>query len=258
MAGGSTTTTEPWDKQKEYIEKGFRVAESLHDRGAPSYYEGPTLAGFDPASQVAQRAQIGYALGPRPQAMQGASEAALVRGLSGAVNREVLDPIVDSYQQEMMEKLTGQTLPGIRQNIVQYNPGGSSRADLIQSNAIASAQRDLQNKTAQLYGGAYEAAQQRVPQFQQLYPSIMSTPLQLYGAVDQIGEDRRAMAQEAINRDVARSMYEKNAQQQNLQTYMANVRGDYGGTVSHTPGPMQQIGQLAGLVSGIASIPGLF
>lgn len=254
MAGGSTTTTEPWEKQKDFLEKGFQQAEILYNQGAPSYYQGPTLAGFDPASQLAQRAQIGYALGPRPQAMQGASEAALVRGLSGAVNREVLDPIVDSYQQEMMEKLTGQTLPGIRQNIVQYNPGGSSRADLIQSNAIASAQRDLQNKVAQLYGGAFESAQAKVPQFGQLYPTIMSAPLGLFGTVDQVGQDRRAMAQEAINRDIAKSMYDKQAQQQNLQTYMANIKGDYGGTVSHTPGPLQQIGQLAGLVSGIAGL----
>jgi len=260
MAGGAVTTTEPWAEQKPYLERGFQAAQALNFDpvtgmpSAPAYYGGPTLAGFDPAQQTAQRATLGYALGPRPQVLQGASEAAQVRGLSGAVNTQVLDPMVESYRNKMMSDLLGKTLPGIRQSLVQFQPGGGSRGDIIQANAIAAAQENLQNQVGQLYGGAYQAAQQRVPQFQQMTPQVLGQPMGLFGAVGEVGADRRALAQEAMNRDIARYMYEAQAPSQALQSYMANVRGDFGGTVQHTPGPVQQAGQLAGLIGAIAGL----
>jgi len=254
MSGGSrTTTTEPWAEQKPFLTEGFQQAENLYNRfagqGAP-YYGGPTVAGLDPATQVAQRGKLGYALGARPQALQGAAEASMVRGLSGATNTAVLDPVVQSYQQQMMEKLQGQTLPGIRESIVDYNPGGSPRANTIQANAIAAAQRDLQARTAQLYGGAYEAAQQRVPQFQQLYPQTMGAPFGLMDQVADVGAERRALSQEAINRDIARYTYEQQAPQAALQNYMAMISGDYGATTTAPgPSPIQSIGQILGVAA---------
>ena len=255
MAGGSTTRTEPWAEQKPYLEAGFREAGRLYNQGPPSYYQGPTLAGFDPAQQVAQRATLGYALGPRPQALQGAAETSLVRGLSGEVNTDVFNPMISNLGDQMRTNLQMNVLPGIRQNLIQYGQeGGSSRGDLVQANAIAAANQQMLNKASEMYAGAYQGAQGRVPQFQQLYPNIMSAPMGLYGAVGEVGADRRAMAQEAINRKISQSMYEKQAEQQNLQAYMANISGDYGGTVRNTPGPVQQIGQLAGLVSTLSGI----
>ena len=254
MSGGAVTTTEPWKEQKPYLEAGFRQAADLYNQGPPSYYEGPTLAGFDPASQTAQRATLGYALGPRPQALQGAAEASLVRGLSGGVNTQVFDPMVSNLADQMKTNLQMNVLPGIRQNLVQYQPGGGSRGDLVQANAIAAANQQMLNKASEMYAGAYQGAQGRVPQFQQLYPSIMAAPTGLYSAIDEIGQDRRAMAQEAINRDISQSMYEKQADQQALQNYMASVRCDFGGTVTNTPGPVKQVGQLAGLIGSLAGL----
>ena len=260
MAGGTSTTTrtEPWSEQKPYLESGFREAGRLYNQsvagGGPSWYQGPTLAGFDPAQQTAQRATLGYALGPRPQVLQGASEAAQVRGLSGAVNTEVLDPMVESYRNKMMSDLLGKTLPGIRQSLVTTQPGGGSRGDIVQANAIAAAQENLQNQVGQLYGGAYQAAQGRVPQFQQMPPQVLGQPMGLFGAVADVGADRRALTQEAINRAVQRHMYQAQAPQTALANYMASISGDYGGTVRHTPGPVQQAGQLAGWIGGLAGL----
>ena len=261
MAGGSrTTTTEPWAEQKPYLTQGFETAESLYidpATGAPRtspYYAGPTLAGPDLATQTAQRGKLGYALGPRPQALQGAAETSMVRGLSGATNTAVLDPVVQSYQQQMMSKLQGQTLPGIRENLVQYQPGGSSRGNTIQSNAVAAAQRDLQARTAQLYGSAYEAAQARAPQFQQLYPQTMAAPFGLMDQVGDVGAERRAQSQEAINRDIAKYTYEQQAPQAALQNYMASISGDYGGTTAPGPSGIQSLGQILGVAAPLLGI----
>ena len=254
MAGGAaaaTTRTEPWAEQKPYLEAGFQEAGRLYGQGPPEYYDAPTLAGFDPTQQVAQRAKIGYGLGPRPQALQGAAEAAQVRGLSGAVNTQVLDPMVESYRNKMMSDLLGKTLPGIRQSMVTTQPGGGSRGDIVQANAIAAAQENLQNQVGQLYGGAFQAAQGRVPQFQQMTPQVLGQPMGLFGAVADVGADRRALTQEAINRDVARHMYQAQAPQTALQNYMASITGDYGGTVRNQPGPLSQLGSVAGIIGSL-------
>ena len=251
MAGGAVTRTEPWAEQKPYLEAGFKQAGQLYNQGPPQYYGGPTVAGFDPTQQVAQRAKIGYGLGPRPQVLQAASEAAQVRGLSGAVNTQVLDPMVESYRNKMMSDLLGKTLPGIRQSLVTTQPGGGSRGDIVQANAIAAAQENLQNQVGQLYGGAYQAAQGRVPQFQQLYPSVMGAPMGLFGQIGDVGADRRALSQEAINRDIQRHAYQQQAPQAALQQYMANISGDYGSTVQNQPGPLSQLGSVAGIIGSL-------
>ena len=254
MAGGATTRTEPWAEQKPYLQAGFQEAGRLYNQGPPQYDGGPTLAGPDPTTQVAQRAKIGYGLGPRPQVLQAASEAAQVRGLSGAVNTQVLDPMVESYRNKMMSDLLGKTLPGIRQSLVQYQPGGGSRGDIVQSNAIAAAQENLQNQVGQLYGGAYQAAQARVPQFQQLYPQTMGAPMGLFGQIGEVGADRRAMVQEAMNRDQAAWNWQQNAPQAALANYMAGISGDYGGTVTQTPSPLSQLGSIAGMVGSLGAL----
>ena len=254
MSGGTTVQTaksEPWEQQIPYLTKGFAGAEDLLKGGLPQYYQGQTVAGFDPAQQTAQRATLGYALGPRPQVLQGASEAAQVRGLSGAVNTEVLDPMVESYRNKMMADLTGKTLPGIRQSLVQYQPGGGSRGDIVQANAIAAAQENLQNQVGQLYGRSFEAAQARVPQFQSLYPQTMGAPMGLFGQIGDVGADRRALSQEAINRDIQRHAYQQQAPQAALQQYMANISGDYGSTVQNQPGPLSQLGSVAGIIGSL-------
>ena len=123
----------------------------------------------------------------------------------------------------------------------------------MQANAIAAANQQMLNKAAEMYTGAYGAAQQRVPQAMGQYQSIMSAPLGLYGAVDQVGQQRQQMAQQAIDRDIARSEYEHLAPQHALQSYMAGVSGDYGSsTTSPGPSTLSTIGQLAGIFGALA------
>jgi hypothetical protein len=64
------------------------------------------------------------------------------------------------------------------------------------------------------------------------YPSIMGAPLSMYGAMGDVGAQRRQMSQEAINQDMARYQYEATAPrpQTQLANYMKMISGDYGGT----------------------------
>jgi hypothetical protein len=285
MGGGtqvSTSTTEPWAEQKGYLTGGFDQAKQIYDRGAPGYYPNETLAGFDPAQTAAQQATLGYAMGPRAASMQAGGEGALMRSLGGYTgfnpqqSSDLLagnvrtgagtpyNAMENALTQGVIGNLQQNILPGLRQQQVQYQPGGSSRAGLEQNKAVTNAVKSgLTKPLADMYSGAYQTAQgQRLPaanqiigqqQYgQQMYPSIMSAPLNMYGAMGDVGAQRRAMTQSTIDSDMARYQYEATAPQQQLANYMKMVTGNYGGTTTQTtPGPsgLDQIGKIAGIAS---------
>ena len=299
----STSESAPWKGQQKYLLKGFDKAESMFNK-IPEYYPDETLAGFDPTQTMAQNAIQGYTTGPRALGMQQNAEnvlasmggagsqamgygAGLARNLSpgqyggltpfnqgqyanlmaGNVPRGPGTPygeMESALTQGVTSNLQQNILPGIRQQQVQYQPGGSSRANLVQNQAIQKAvQSGLTKPLAEMYGNAYQTAQgMRLPaaqmgigqqQFgQNMYPTIMSAPLSMYGAMGDVGEQRRAMSQAGIDADVGRYNYEAMAPYQSLANYMGSISGDYGGQSTMTqPGPsnMQTLGQIAGIAA---------
>jgi hypothetical protein len=254
----SSSTTAPWEPQQPYILGGFQAAKNLYDMGLPEYYPGETLAGFDPVQQQAQQAILGYSMGPRVAGMQAGAEGALMRSLGGYTGftpQQTADllagnvrtgagtpyqAMADALSGDVVNRLQGSILPGIRQQQVMYQPGGSSRAALEQNKAVTSAvKQGLTTPLAQMYQSAYDRAQQmRLPASQQMiqqqqfgqqqYPTTMTAPYAPLQAMNQVGEQRRAMSQEAINRDMARYFYEAGAPQQALQNYMSMITGNYG------------------------------
>jgi len=259
MAGGGTqvTKTEPWDAQKDYLKAGFGRAQELYNRNpmGPSYYQGSTLAGFDPAQQAQQRMTMNYAMGARPQAMQRGAESSLVQGLSGQIDPNAYNPMAAALGQKVQSQLTGNILPGIRESLVRYQPGGSSRGDIVQNKAIANAVTSgMTMPLAEMYTNAYNQAQNRAVQSGQMYPSIMSAPLGMAEAVGQVGEARQDMTQQGINRAMMRDQYQKNAPQQALANYMNMIGGNYGGTTTQTS-PSDPMGTLLGLGQLVSMFP---
>ena len=270
MAGGtkvSTTQTGPWGGyvgdpefkgskswgQQPYLIGGMEQARSLYDMDkgmGPAYYGGQTLAGFTPAEQAAQRAVTGYAMGPRAGAQQAAAEKALIGGLGGHVDYSQFQPMADVYGQQYLSEIQ-KNMPAVRQAMVEYQPAGGSRGDIAQAGIASAAGKNLAQNLAGLYGGAYTAAQERIPQFGNLYPSIMGAPMEMYGAVGGVGEQQRAMQQEDLNRQMAKYQYESTAPQAALQNYMAMVSGDYGAATRQTtpgPGMMGTLGSIASII----------
>tara|TARA_R110002110_G_scaffold220714_2_gene434668 strand:+ start:37 stop:825 length:789 start_codon:yes stop_codon:yes gene_type:complete len=236
MSGGSTTTKEnkPWDEQIPYLTAGFDQAAKLYDRGVPDYYSGQTLAGFTPAQAAAHRGIANYATGPRAGAQQAYAEKAQMGGLTGGVDTSTFTPMMESLGRQMQGQLTGTVLPGIRSKMVQYQPGGSSRGDLVQSQAISSANQQMLNKAAEMYQNAYQGAQSRVPEFLRQYPSTLEAPMSMYSSLGDVGKQQQALNQSAINNAMQAYQYKANAPQSALQDYMKMVQGDYGGTERST------------------------
>ena len=144
--------------------------------------------------------------------------------------------------------------------MVQYQPGGSSRGDLVQSQAISSANQQMLNKAAEMYQNAYQGAQSRVPEFLRQYPSTLQAPMSMYSSLGDVGKQQQALNQAAINNAMQEYQYKATAPQSALKDYMQMVQGNYGGTERATgPSPFGSsfMGALGkGLATGITG--GLF
>ncbi len=225
----SESSTSPWEPQQPYLLAGFNAAQNLFNMGLPQYYPGASIAGFDPATQAAQQGILGYSMGPRVAAQQAAAENALIKGLSGRIDPRAYDPMVNALTGNVISNLQSNILPGIRQQQVTYQPGGSSRGDLINNRAISNAvNKGLTTPLADMYTNAYNLAQQRQSQMAGLYPSIMNAPYAPLQAMSQIGAQRQALSQSAFDRDRERYNYEAQAPQQALANYMSMITGNYG------------------------------
>jgi len=263
MGGGQpqvvTTNTAPWKGQQKYLLKGFDMAERMFN-DVPDYYPGETVAGFDPLQTRAQEEAIGYALGPRAQLQQAGAEQNLLQGLSGRIDPSAYNPMVDALTSNVISNLQSDVLPGIRQQQVMYQPGGSSKAQQQYEKAVADrVTAGMTKPIADMYTNAYNQAQQRAVQTAGLYPSIMSAPLSMYGAVGDIGAQRRALTQATMDADMARYQYQATAPQQALANYMNAIQGNYGGQSYQTsPGPsaLDQAGQILGLAGSAAMLAG--
>ena len=316
-----TTRTEPWDAQKDYLKTGFARAEDLYSAGkmTPAYYSGTRIAPFDPATLEAQRSALTYATGPRPANLQAGAETTQLGGLqygrdlmdygtamrspmsgaeyanltpftdaqysgllSGEVDTSVFDPLADAYRSEAMGQLTGEILPGIRSQIVQYQPGGSTRGDIIQANAVAAANQRVTDNLGRAMFDAYNQAQGRRMGAAQMglgaqqfgigqgatgagigtgylgqYPTIMSAPLTNIAAMDKVGQQRQAMEQRGIQAALDRYAYESQLPTIGLQNYLAAISGDYGSNVTATgpSGPSPLVSALAGGIGMAAGGP---
>lgn len=232
---------------------------------------------YDWAAKMPEMAQQGMAAtGPTMQDM-----------LSGRVDTGAGTPygdMADSYKQQVISQLTDPTtgaLPQIRSGLVNYGQaGGSTRGDILQKAAIEKAVTEgLSMPLSQMYGQAYQQSQAgRLPAAQaiqqgygnigsaygqgaqtglagmQQYPSIMAAPMSMYGAMGDVGAQRRAMAQESINQAMQKYDYGATAGQTALQNYMAGISGEYGGTQAARPSALQSAGQLGSLMSGLGMI----
>ena len=227
---------------------------------------------YDWAARMPEMAQQGLrAVGPDLQGMMG-----------GEVDYETgpFGRMADAYRQQVESQLTGTggALANIRSGLVNYGQaGGSSRGDLLQQEAIVDAvNKGLAIPLAQQYGQAYQQGQAgRLPAAQaiqqgyggigsaysqaaqtglagmQQYPGIMAAPLSMYGAMGDVGAQRRAMQQESINQAMQKYQYGAQAPQIALQHFMAGISGEYGGTRAQTPSALQSLGQLGSFMTGL-------
>ncbi len=111
---------------------------------------------------------------------------AISRMLSGKVNTDTLDPVVNNAMRRLSENFNEQVMPGINQGATAAGQYGGSRQGIAQGLAakgLAYAQGDM---SANLYNQAYQQAQQ-----------------QMYGTASNMANLGFSNAQSNANRDLA-------------------------------------------------------
>ena len=195
--------------------------------------------------------------------------------LSGsAMQNPFIAPALATATNEAVQNFQNQVMPGIRTSQIQYQPGGSSRGDLVTGmaatglaeqlgNNATRAYMDAQNQALQQqqfglglseqgraaragealqqYGGAMTPALQgeqlitdRLGQGIGAYPETMQAPFGIPQQVSGVGLGQREMEQQMMDEQINRYNFAQNVDAQKLSNYMNLIQGNVGSTTTST------------------------
>ena len=195
--------------------------------------------------------------------------------LSGsAMQNPFIAPALATATNEAVQNFQNQVMPGIRTSQIQYQPGGSSRGDLVTGmaatglaeqlgNNATRAYMDAQNQALQQqqfglglseqgraaragealqqYGGAMTPALQgeqlitdRLGQGIGAYPETMQAPFGIPQQVAGVGLGQREMEQQMMDEQINRFNFAENVDAQKLSNYMNLIQGNVGSTTTST------------------------
>lgn len=187
--------------------------------------------------------------------------------LSGsAMDNPFIAPALAASTQEAVQNFQQQVMPGIRSSQIQYQPGGSSRGDIVTgmagsglaqqlANNATKAYMDAQNQAIgqqqfglglaeqgraaragealQQFGGAMapalqgeQAISQRLGGGMGAYPGVMEAPLGMPQQIADVGMAQRQMSQQQLDESQDRYNFEQNVEAQKLANYMNLIQGN--------------------------------
>ena len=294
---GIAATSKGADAQKlvtdaqSQLGKTYGMAGDMRTRAGAVDKYGKSLTDYGDDATAYDLSQKDYA-GMTPFQEQQMSDM-----LAGKVNMSKdsgLKSVTGAMRRDIMDELQGPSgmLAQIRQQQVGYQPGGSSRGDIVTGMAAKGASQKLADQASRMYADAFSKAQERrLPagqmalqaqqNAQQLglsggnlrlgagnmtssagqlglsgidrMPGVQNAMYDRFGRMQGVGTQQRAMNQEQINQAMAKYNWGQNKDQQALQNYMANISGQYGGATTANPSALSSMGQLASLFSGFKS-----
>ena len=192
---------------------------------------------------------------------------AMQQMLSGsAMDNPFIAPALAASTQEAVQNFQQQVMPGIRTSQIQYQPGGSSRGDIVTglaggtlaqqlANNATKAYMDAQNQAIgqqqfglglseqgraaragealQQFGGAMapalqgeQAISQRLGGGMGAYPGVMEAPLGMPQQIADVGMAQRQMSQQQLDESQDRYNFEQNIDAQKLANYMNLIQGN--------------------------------
>lgn len=232
MATTTTTTQNPlWDLQAQYLPESFRQAEQIYFQGAPQYYPGQTVAGFDPVRAEGINRGLQAAAGPQQQLADAYSQGIL--GIAQGT-----DPAT--------QRLASQAGAAVNQAASGAGVLGGSRA-----------QRAGQTAAADVIAGRQLQALSQIPQAQQ----AALAPAQTYGAAGRTQQDYQ---QSLIDADRDRYSYQSNLPFNWLRQYQqglgfpGSTSAPTTSTVQNQPSGLETATGLLSLASGVGGLFGIF
>ena len=276
----STSTSSPWAGQQPFLTSGFQRAEDLFQSDQPGYFPYSTVAPFAQETEQAlqgqaQRATEGSPLLPAAQAqqLQGIQGGYLPQeggvnpayDLFGSTARgEMLN--ANPYRGEMFDALSGRVSQAVSSQFGRAGRQGSGGHAEATARALGDLgaqidfadygrERGLQQQAQQAIQGAFgqeRGAQQASSMFA---PQLAQQDYADIGRLADVGGVRQGQGQAQLSDLVNRWNFAQNQPQNQLNAFMGNVGGGYGGTTSSTVPYYSNMG--AGILGGAATGAGI-
>lgn len=225
----STNTSRPW--QQEYYKRMLAQAENLYNQGMPDYYQGPTVAGFTPAQMESMNLTSNYVTGGAQDMMNNQNQI-YQQMMSGQVNTGAGSPyanMADAYRRQAVGQAQD-AMAELRTGQVAYQPGGSSRAELLNERVMEDTNQGISDNLASMYGNAYDQAQQKQVSALGQYGSIMNMPLEMSKQLyNRVGLPQQTLNQALMDDQKKRYDYNAMMPYNNLAQFQSFISGNYGG-----------------------------
>ncbi|WAK01876.1 hypothetical protein [Methylobacter sp. YRD-M1] len=198
QATNTTTNQQPWAPAQPYIKQGLEDATKLYAQGPQQYTPWSQVANFSPLQQSSMNGIRDYATSAGTQNFMNTATNAFANNISGnpnqlqqvagsgmgklagtLTNNNLYDPAqatnqlaygnninpytktsVDTALRKLSDNFTMNTLPGLRRAAIGNGTYGSSRNELAEGAAAGSLANEMLNTSSQMYGNAYNTAQQ--------------------------------------------------------------------------------------------------
>ena len=256
-----TTESEPWSQASPYITSGFSEAANLYNNFDPTFYGGPTQAGFSPDQLTAQQGIRDFAVEGAPEIMNpaiGAYQQGTNPNMLNVANNPYVNNMAQAASDRAMQSLQPE-LANIRSGAIMSGGYGGGRQGIAEGNALTGAADAANQASAQIYGNAYGQGLGHQANTMGMTGSIMGAGFQPYANLALSGEQQQLREQSLIQDAQSAHQFNMNLPYQQLQNYQAGiagfqpVMGQAGVTAQTTPGPsaLNTIGTLGSMFAGL-------
>jgi len=152
--------------------------------------------------------------------------------MSGRVDTGAGTPygdMADAYRRQAVSQAQD-AMAELRTGQVAYQPGGSSRAELLNERVMEDTNQGISDNLASMYGNAYDQAQQKQVQALGQYGSIMNMPLEMSKQLyNRVGLPQQTLNQALMDDQKKRYDYNAMMPYNNLAQFQSFISGNYGG-----------------------------
>lgn len=194
-SGGDKTVVqqnEPPKYVQPYLENLAKNSQGLYERGGLA-----PVAGFNPEQTRAQQGVLDFVYSPQTQQGVQTAQNSLTGLLtaSDVANNPVVQNLLNTQTNAITQAYREQILPSITGESVMTGGIGGSRQGVAQGLAAERTAGAIGDSATQLLSNAYSRGLTAQAQGLALAPGITQLPLQLYGAAEAVGGQRRSMDQ---------------------------------------------------------------
>ena len=235
----TTNTTEPWPKQKPFLQTGFQQAESNVLNRPLEYFPGSTVVPFSPESQGALGAQTNRAVQGNPLLGQAQGYTSDVLG------GQFTDPATNPFMSNVLDS----TISSVRQNV----DSGFAQGGRFGSPAHAGTfGKEMGRAMSPYLFGEYGRERGFQQDAANLAPGLAREDYFDIGQLGDVGAAREGKSQEVLGEDIARFNFGQSEPTNRLAQFMNLIQGSYGGT--STASQTAQQGANSALLGGGAGL----